>query len=368
MKAEGADYDIHLVWNVKELINKVGPEKAIRELKKRCEAGAIIGCTLYKRQIEHWLGVAMSYTDKAGRGPAEEFMEAAGEDAWVQRVEKLHEEYPDGIPRSKRLDLIDGFNADLERKVGRRIPLEPGDASEEDIKESKKIAGQMARHEHITPPKKEKETPPPPPKEKEVKKVEIPQVPIIPVPKEPGKELPRLDLMKGEIEERIAMMKAETRGELKAGESKELPKEERIKLAKQMTAATVPESPGGGIKREFISCRDYQEYEIKCKSCLHKATVVRCVYAPAMREAREDQVREGNDILTEPKDYSKWTFGDFEGLLPGIDSAEELEEMYEQVGASEVISDSDKETLRNVIKARIDEVKRFYTEWSAKEA
>lgn len=349
MKAIGADYDIHLVWNVKELINKVGPEKTIRELKKRCEAGAIIGCTLYKRLIEHWLGVAMSYTDKAGRGPAEEFMEAAGEDFLVQRVEKLHEEYPDGIPRSKRLDLIDEFNVELERRVGRRIPLEPGDASEEDIKESKKIAGQMARHEHVTPLKKEKETPPAPPKEKEKPRPEpvraVPEEPIIPVPKKPGVKPPELDLMKREIEERIAMMRAEkARGELKAGEGKDLPKEERIKLAKQI-AATYPESKKA-------------ETEIKLDE------IEKLPKEKRIELAKKIWVREDADILTEPKDYSKWTFGDFEGLLPGLESVEDLEEMYEQVGASEVISDSDKETLRNLIKARIDEVKRFYTEWA----
>lgn len=362
MERIGAEYDIHLVWNIKELINKVGPEKAIRELKKRCEAGAIIGCTLYKRQIEHWLQVAMRFEDKAGRGPAEEFMAAAGEDVWVGRVEKLHEEYPDGIPRSKQLDLIDEFNTELERKVGRRIPLEPGDASEEDIKESKKVAGQMARHEKITPPKpepevkKEKEIPPQPPKEKEALKPEpirAPAEPIIPVP-EPGRKAPELDLMKREIEERIARMRAEkARGELKAGEKiTELPYEERRKLAKQI-AATFPESKGEAGKKLTIDDISFLSKEKRIELAKKIAS-------------GEIEIREDTDILTEPKDYSQWTFGDFEGLLPGLESVEDLEELYEQVGASEVIADSDKETLRNLIRTRIDEVKRFYTEWATK--
>lgn len=355
MERIGAEYDIHLVWNVKALINKVGPEKAIRELKKRCEAGAIIGCTLYKRLIEQWMAVALKYTDKAGRGPAEEFMAAAGEDTWVHRVEKLHDEYPDGIPRSIQLDLIDEFNAELERKVGRRIPLEPGDASEEDIKESKKVAGQMARHEMVIP-RKETETPPPPPKEKEVKKAETPLEPLIPVPKKAGEEVPRLDLMKGEIEERIARMKGEkARGELRAGEKiTELPYEERRKLAKQI-AATFPESKGEAGKK--LTLDDI--------SSLSKEKRIELAKKIASGEL---EVREDTDILTEPKDYSQWTFGDFEGLLPGLESVEDLEELYEQVGASEVIPDSDKETLRNMVKARIDVVKHYYTEWSAREA
>jgi len=346
MKAIGADYDIHLVWNIKELINKVGPEKAIRELKKRCEAGAIIGCTLYKRQIEHWLQVAMRFEDKAGRGPAEEFMEAAGEDAWVRKVEKLHEEHPDGIPRSIRLDIIDEFNAELERKVGRNIPLEPGDASEEDIKESKRIAGQMARHERIIPLK-----PKPDEKKEEVRKVEprpepvrVPQEPIIPVPK-PGEKAPLLDLMNREIEERMARIRAErARGELKAGESKDLPREERIKLAK-MIAATYPKV---GVEAERVETID-------ALAALPKEKRIEL--------AKKIWVREDADILTEPRDYSQWTFGDFEGLLPGLEDIEDLGELYEHIGASEVMSEADQETLRNLIRTRIDEVKRYYTEW-----
>lgn len=360
MKAEGAEYDIHLVWNIKELINKVGPEKAIRELKKRCDAGAIIGCTIYKRQIEHWLQVAMRFEDKAGRGPAEDFMAAAGEDEWVQRVEKLHEEHPAGIPRSIQLDLIDEFNADLERKVGRNIPLEPGDASEEDIKESKRIAGQMARHERVTPPKKEKETPPPPPsKEKEKPRPEPvrvgPEEPVIPVPGKPDMKAPELDLMKQEIEECIARMRAEkARGEPKAGEKiTDLPYEERRKLAKQI-AATYPECKITGTE---IKLDDIEKMPREKRIELVKKIA-----------SGELEIREGNDILTEPKDYSQWTFADFEGLLPGLESVEDLEELYEQVGASEVIPDSDKETLRNLIKERIDVVKRLYTDWAAREA
>lgn len=514
MKVEGADYDIHLVWNIKELINKVGPEKAIRELKKRCEAGAIIGCTLYKRQIEHWLQVAMGFEDRAGRGPAEQFMAAAGEDEWVQKVERLHEEFPNGIPRSKQLDLIDEFNTNLERKVGRRIPLEPGDASEEDIKESKRIAGQMARHEKVTPPKKEKETPPAPPKEKEKPRPEpvraAPEEPIIPVPEKPGMEAPNLDLMKQEIEERIARMRAEkARGELKAGEGKEFddtpPPEDinswarwalivdyiqkhgvknwiEFEYANHLKGATVEQlktlsniisdsndllesekvlikekiaqrikpplrgkdfskmsyeeihyfvqtgqdvgnlkklyfqidtlsgiknqdrkllkeeisvriqrildaeelaKPGieGGIqearelpKEERIKlakqiAATYPKREVEGEKTLNLDNITELPIEKRIELARkiasgEIEVREGVDILTEPKDYSQWTFGDFEGLLPGIDSVEELEEMYEQVGASGVISDNDKETLRNMIRTRIDEMKRFYTEWA----
>lgn len=214
--------------------------------------------------------------------------------------------------------------------------------------------GVEKREEIPTPPEVKKEEPKPKPKQEPVW---APVEPIIPIP-EPGRKAPELDLMKREIEERIARMTAEkARGELKAGEGgqasiKDLPKEERIKLAKQI-AATYPESrkPEAEIKLDDIATipKD-KRIEIAKKIA-----------------SGEFEIREGLDILTEPKDYSQWTFADFEGLLPGLEGVEDLEELYEQVGASEVIPDSDKETLRNVIKDRIDVVKRLYTEWAAKE-
>lgn len=218
-------------------------------------------------------------------------------------------------------------------------------------------AGVEKREEIPAPP--EKETPPAPPKEKERPRPEpvraAPEEPIIPVPKKPGGKAPELDLMKQEIEERIASLRAEkARGELKAGEKiTDLPYEERRKLAKQI-AATYPKREVEG--EETLNLDNITELPKEKRIELAKKIA-----------HGEIEIREGVDILTEPKDYSQWTFADFEGLLPGLESVEDLEELYEQVGASEVISDNDKETLRNLIKARIDVVKRFYTEWAIKE-
>ncbi|MDP2217175.1 MAG: hypothetical protein Q8J68_07820 [Methanolobus sp.] len=257
--------------------------------------------------------------------------------------------------------------------------------------------------------KKEKETLPIPQKEKEAPKPEpirAPAKPVIPVP-EPGRKPHELDLMKQEIEESIARMKAEkARGELKAGEEngedyvviwevysfdtgdelykgpdeatankiydehkkkgeavrkkksviersrhelrEDLPKKERIKLAKQIAAT-------------------YPKHEEEGETAITLDNIASLPKEKRIELAKKIWVREDADILTEPRDYSQWTFGDFEGLLPGLESVEDLEELFEQVGASEVISEGDKETLRNMIKARIDEAKRFYTEWAARE-
>ena len=131
--------------------------------------------------------------------------------------------------------------------------------------------------------------------------------PVIPVPEMQGTEVPRLDLMKDEIEQHIVRMKAErARGEIKIDDFIEtIPKEKRIELAKKIASG-------------------------------------------------ETELRE------EPADYSGWTFADFEIILPGLEDTEDLEELFERVDESRVLTESNAETLRNLIKQRIAEITRGY--------
>ena len=213
--------DIYTIWQIfgpGGLIEKLGPDRAIRELKKRCDAGAIIGCSLYKLLIEKWIDVSTGAKDPGQRGPAEDFMSSAGEDELVKKIEDLHVQYPNGIPRSIRMDVKDEWNAQLEKKVGRRIPLDPKDASKKDIQDSKKIAEQLAAGEGWPRPMKPKvgiEELPPPPPIKPVERAPPRAAPpeVVPTPIT-VRAVPELELMKKEIEERI---EEEKRRRLKRG-------------------------------------------------------------------------------------------------------------------------------------------------------
>lgn len=215
--------DIHTIWRIwgdGGLIDKLGPDRTIRELKKRCDAGAIIGCSLYKLLIEKWIDVATGAKDPGQRGPAEDFMSSAGEEELVKKIEDLHVQYPNGIPRSIRMDVKDEWDAALEKKVGRRIPLDPKDASKKDIEESKRIAQELMAKEMprplkplYKPPPEKEEKPKPAAPPRAAAPEEVPPRPLI------VKGPPELELMKKEIEDKIAEEKRRrARGGGMAGE------------------------------------------------------------------------------------------------------------------------------------------------------
>jgi hypothetical protein len=491
-----AGEDIYTIWQIfgpGGLIDKLGPDRAIRELKKRCDAGAIIGCSLYKLLIEKWIDVATGAKDPGQRGPAEDFMSSAGEDELVKKIEDLHVQYPNGIPRAIRMDVKDEWNAALEQKVGRRIPLDPKDASKKDIAESKKIAEQLAAGVGLPRPAKPKvgaeELPLPPP----VKPVEreppraAPEVVPTPIT---TRAPPELDLMKKEIKERI---EEEKRRRLKrgpiAGEQKEhysLDKdidagdvgvysrwtyddfkiiinrttdiETLMDLAKHIEESTVmtpgdkvsarqlaekrkrdivyrtPEirkqaeeqeaegqlakierqspTPGrvhereAGMKRSMYSGWTYDAF----KTIINRTTDIddlleqakhidesdvmtsgdkvsvrqlvekrkrliesgapeirkqieeqqreRLMATPGRVREREDDKKKDDDVMQEPRDYTQWQFADFEGLIPGLEDPEDLEELNEYIDASDKLSESEAETLRNLIRDRIKEVEK----------
>ncbi len=194
---------IHTIWSMKTLISKYGPVATIRELKKRCDAGAIVGCSMYLNFSLHLIETALKFKDPAMQAPSLDFLEAAEGDRWVKRIEEIHAKYPDRrVPKNVIGDLQDEFRDELERRVGRIIPRLPSDATREDIMLSKKITEQLARGTFI---KKPEEKPRPPP-------VVTPPAPI-PVEKLPETR-PELELMKKEINERI---EAEKRRRLRGG-------------------------------------------------------------------------------------------------------------------------------------------------------
>lgn len=387
--------DVHTIWRIwgdGGLIDKLGPDRTIRELKKRCDAGAIIGCSLYKLLIEKWIDVATGAKDPGQRGPAEDFMSSAGEDELVKKIEDLHVQYPNGIPRSIRIDVKDEWNAELEAKVGRRIPLDPKDASKKDIAESKKIAEQLAAGVGLPRPAKPKvgveELPLPPPVKPAERAPPRAAPELVPTPIT-TRALPELDLMKKEIKERI---EEEKRRRLKegpiAGEQKEHYRSGKdiaagyvdvysrwtyddfkiiinrttdigilADLGKHIDESTATPLEKSGL-RKIIAQREAEirrggpEIRKQAEKLEAEGRVVKIErQSPELRE-RED------DVMQVPEDYTEWEFGDFEGQIPGLDDPEDLEEMLEYTDATDKLTKDEAKTLREMIKERIKKVEK----------
>lgn len=396
-----AGEDIHTIWRIwgdGGLIDKLGPDRAIRELKKRCEAGAIIGCSLYKLLIEKWIDVATGAKDPGQRGPAEEFMQSAGEDELVKKIEDLHVQYPNGIPRSIRMDVKDEWNAQLETKVGRRIPLDPKDASKKDIAESKKIAEQLAAGVGLPRPAKPKvgiEELPPPPPVKPVERVPLRAAPpeVVPTPiitRAP----PELELMKKEIEERI---EEEKRRRLKRGPIAGEPAvgyleptrffketndvysrwtydafrviinrttniEDLMEMAKHIDESRVMTSADKVSVRQLIEKRkrliESGAPEIRKQAEEQQAEGMLAKIERQTPQVREDDIIKDDDLIQVPGDYAEWEFGDFEGQIPGLDDPDDLERLLEYTDATDKLTKDEAKTLREMIKSQIRKVEK----------
>ena len=508
--------DIHKIWKLwgaGGLIDKIGPHRTIRELKKRCDAGAVIGCSLYKLLIEKWMDTAMNMVDPGARGPAYDFIEAAGEGELILKIEALHKQYPpklslikekeelvSGIPLDVRFDFKDEWNAALERKIGRKIPMDPRDASKKDIEDSKKVVELLAAGEGLPRPLKpkfvpEKEEVPPPVKPAERPRAaapeEVPSRPLI------VKGPPELELMKKEIEDKISEEKRRrARGGGMAGEPvgeykhnitpKSLNRKEIAHLSKDIEDNCValgyvnlyslfPKSRFGTDTGILYDCRNVDSsklkrdtiargesdiiiatsskpYRIKTypdlkeiiigeqagrhdfvvdprakfavenvysqwtyddfKIVINRTTDIETlmdlakhiedstVMTPGDKESarqlvekrkrliesgapeikkqaeqleaegrlakierqepkvREDDKKKDDDVMQEPRDYTQWTFADFEGLIPGLEDPEDLEELQEYIDASDKLTESEAETLRKTIQERIKEVEK----------
>ena len=167
---------IHDTWDLKTLISKYGADATIRELKKRCDAGAVVGCSMYLNFSTHLISTALgeetpgskgksdAAKDPAFRGPALGMLEVAEGSKWVNKIEALHEKYPDErIPKNEIEDLKDEFMEALEQRAGRQIPRLPGDASPQDIADSKRIAEALAKGTFIKKPQPQERTSAPAP-------------------------------------------------------------------------------------------------------------------------------------------------------------------------------------------------------------
>lgn len=138
-------------WGFFKLASRLnGTAPALREMKKRGEAGAIAGWAVYKNHIKNLIKLA------CGGGPSPELardpayrttmisdLEAVGENELIEQIDGLWRKYPKGIPRSEMMDLQDNWDEDLGRRVGKRIPRTPGELTREEIEESKRLTKEM---------------------------------------------------------------------------------------------------------------------------------------------------------------------------------------------------------------------------------
>jgi len=150
-------------WNFMKLASRMGgTAQAVREMKKRGEAGAIAAWAIYKQHVKNLIRLA------CGAGPEGEWarepafrttligdLEAVGEEDLVKQIDELWSKYPKGIPRSEVLDLQDDWDESVEHRVGRRIPRSPDDLTREEIEESKRVTRELhTRKEKRTPEEK----------------------------------------------------------------------------------------------------------------------------------------------------------------------------------------------------------------------
>ena len=142
-------------WNFTKLASRLGgTAPAVREMKKRGEAGAVVAWAIYKQHVKNLIRLS------CGAGPEGEWasepafrttmmsdLEAVGEETLIEQIDGLWRKYPKGIPRSEMMDLQDDWDEGLERRVGRRIPRAPDDLTREEIEESKRLTKEMHKIE-----------------------------------------------------------------------------------------------------------------------------------------------------------------------------------------------------------------------------
>lgn len=152
-------------WNFRKLTSRMGgTSPALREMKKRGEAGAIAAWAIYKQHVKNLIRLA------CGAGPEGEWasepafrttmirdLEAVGEEDLIEQIDGLWRKHPKGIPRSETLDLQDDWDQAVERRVGRRIPRSADDLTREDIEESKRLTKEMYEVKERKPPEEKLE-------------------------------------------------------------------------------------------------------------------------------------------------------------------------------------------------------------------
>lgn len=138
-------------WGFFKLASRLnGTAPALREMKKRGEAGAIAGWAVYKNHVRNLIKLA------CGGGPSPELakdpayrttmisdLEAVGENELIEQIDRLWRKHPKGIPRSEMMDLQDRWDETLAHRVGRKIPRTPDELTREEIQESKRLTKEM---------------------------------------------------------------------------------------------------------------------------------------------------------------------------------------------------------------------------------
>lgn len=311
----------HTIWSMKTLISKYGPVATIRELKLRCDAGAIVGCSMYLNFSQHLIETALKFKDPAMQAPSLDFLEAAEGDKWVKRIEEIHAEYPDRrVPKNVIGDLQDEFRDDLERRVGRIIPRLPADATQEDIMQSKKIGEQLARGAFIRKPE---EKPKPPPA----------VAPLEPIPVEKLPETkPELELMRKEIKERIEEEKKRRgRGGKIAGEPSSDYPEKKYK------------------SREYLSGRAADGYSMGDERNKVKYLEGLFAFTFTARQGREPDAAEMQVMKLRVESlirkYGTYTYKELENAINASLSIEDLENMVLAIHASNLTFDDKKKLI-----------------------
>jgi len=170
-------------WNFVKLAGRLkGTAMALREMRRRGEAGAIAGWAIYKNYVENLIRLSLSRPEPAYRTTMINDLRAVGEDDLIEKIEDLHAAHPEGVPAVKTLDLVDGWDGELSKRVGRRIPHSPNELTIEEIEESKKITREL---------------------------YEVPKVPK--EAEEVEEEIRRLEEMRGELEERLKRLRRRPR-------------------------------------------------------------------------------------------------------------------------------------------------------------
>ena len=147
-------------WSFTKLASRLGGTgPAVREMKKRGDAGAIAAWAIYKNHIKNLIKISCGAgaegewaREPAFRTTMIRDLEAVGENELIEQIEGLWRKYPKGIPRSETMDLQDDWDEGIERRVGRRIPRTADDLTREEIEESKRLTREMYELKEKKPP------------------------------------------------------------------------------------------------------------------------------------------------------------------------------------------------------------------------
>lgn len=137
-----------------------------------------------------------------------------------------------------------------------------------------------------------------------------------------------------------------------AEKTSDLPKEERVEIAKQIAqGAAGPRDIVPGETPRRCPGKPGRTYCFNCK--LYTVTSpAQCPYNDELRDIREGGIAEE----PEPQDYTQYTYGDFEVLIKGLDNVEDFEDMLDYIDMSKVLTDDERKGLRSLIERGMNEI------------